>query len=88
MNHTNQTKPEIRIIESWTGGYTVEIGRKTHPGQEAPWVPEARFEGYTLESAEATALFDAEAYGIDYIGCYDRFEQPVKRSVINERQGI
>ena len=50
---TNQTKPEIRIIESWTGGYTVEIGRKTHPGQEAPWVPEARFEGYTLEAAEA-----------------------------------
>lgn|GEM_PF-5712199 len=88
MNHTNQTKSEIRIIESWADGYTVEIGRKTHPGEHAPWVPEARFGGYTLKTAEEAALFDAEAYGIDYVGCYDKFGQPVKRSVINERQGI
>ena len=76
---TNQVL-EIRVIESWLNGYTVEIGRKTHPGQDAPWVPETYYDGWTtLEKAESAALLDAKIYGIDYIGCYDRFEQPIKR---------
>lgn len=80
MNQTNQIKPEIRVIESWLNGYTVEIGRKTHPGQDAPWVPETYKDYNGLKEAEEVAKLNAEAYGVDYIGCYDRFEQPIKRS--------
>ena len=82
---TKQIKKEVRIIESWLGGYTVEIGQKTHPGIEAPWVPETYKDYLNLEKALTAAQATAETYGIDYIGCYDRFEQPVKRSKSNDK---